>query len=70
MWGLVPCTRHICRAESGALLCQGKLVSAVCHGPAAFTEAKLDGQPIVKGKKVGQMSLQLLSIFCMAADSG
>ncbi|CAK0785385.1 hypothetical protein CVIRNUC_008593 [Coccomyxa viridis] len=35
---------------------QGKLVSAVCHGPAAFTEAELDGQPIVKGKKVTSFS--------------
>ena len=47
---------------------QGKLVSAVCHGPAAFTEAELDGQPLVKGKKVTMMSLNLLPATCTAAD--
>jgi putative intracellular protease/amidase len=31
---------------------QDKLVSAVCHGPAAFTEAELNGKPLVKDKKV------------------
>jgi putative intracellular protease/amidase len=31
----------------------GKLVSAVCHGPAAFLHAKApDGAPLVRGKKV------------------
>ena len=30
----------------------GKPVSAVCHGPAAFVNVKIDGQPLVKGKKV------------------
>lgn len=48
-------------------------MSAVCHGPAAFTEAELDGQPIVKGKKVRQLPLQfclLLDRFCTAVDLG
>lgn len=27
-------------------------MSAVCHGPAAFTEAELNGKPLVKDKKV------------------
>jgi len=30
----------------------GKPVSAVCHGPAAFVNVKIDGEPLVKGKKV------------------
>ena len=70
MWELVICTSHICQDESEELLCQGKLVSAVCHGPAAFTEAELDGQPLVKGKKVAQMSFKLLPTLRTAADLG
>lgn len=31
---------------------QGKLVSAVCHGPIAFSGPELNGKPIVAGKKV------------------
>lgn len=31
---------------------QGKIISAVCHGPAAFVKAEVDGKPLVKGKKV------------------
>ncbi len=32
---------------------QGKPVAAVCHGPAALTQAKYrDGTPVVKGRKV------------------
>jgi putative intracellular protease/amidase len=32
----------------------GKVVSSVCHGPASFTgTVKADGEPLVKGKKVG-----------------
>lgn len=31
---------------------QGKLVSAVCHGPVAFSGPELNGKPIVAGKKV------------------
>lgn len=30
-------------------------MAAVCHGPAALTEAKLNGEYLVKGKKVGSM---------------
>jgi len=29
----------------------GKVVSAVCHGPVVFVNAKVDGQPLLKGKK-------------------
>ena len=31
---------------------QGKVCAAVCHGPAALTEAKVDGEYLVKGKRV------------------
>lgn len=31
---------------------QEKPVAAVCHGPAGLTAAKMDGEPLVKGKKV------------------
>ena len=31
---------------------QDKLIAAVCHGPAALTEAELNGKPLVKDKKV------------------
>ena len=34
------------------LLAQGKVCAAVCHGPAALTEARLNGEYLVKGKKV------------------
>jgi putative intracellular protease/amidase len=30
----------------------GKVVSAVCHGPAAFVNVDVDGQRLVKGKQV------------------
>ncbi|CAL5224244.1 g6897 [Coccomyxa viridis] len=35
---------------------QDKIVAAVCHGPAALTEAELNGKPLVKGKKVTSLS--------------
>lgn len=31
---------------------QGKVISAVCHGPAGLVSAELHGKPVVKGKKV------------------
>jgi putative intracellular protease/amidase len=30
----------------------GAIIGAVCHGPAALVGVKIDGQPLVKGKKV------------------
>jgi putative intracellular protease/amidase len=30
----------------------GKPVAAVCHAPAALQNVKIDGEPLVKGKKV------------------
>ena len=36
---------------------QGKVCAAVCHGPAALTEAELDGEYLVKGKKVRPVEL-------------
>jgi putative intracellular protease/amidase len=35
---------------------QGKLVSAVCHGPVALSGPEVNGKPIVAGKKVGTCS--------------
>ena len=36
---------------------QGKVVAAVCHGPAALTRAKYrDGTPVVKGRKLTAFS--------------
>jgi putative intracellular protease/amidase len=31
---------------------QGKPVAAVCHGPAGLTAARIDDEPVVKGKRV------------------
>jgi putative intracellular protease/amidase len=28
-----------------------KITSAVCHGPAVFANVKVNGEPLVKGKK-------------------
>ncbi len=51
--------------EAGTLMeslnLQGKLVAAVCHGPAALTEAKLNGEYLVKGKKVEKNAMHLLA---------
>ncbi len=35
-----------------SFLKQRKPVAAVCHGPAGLTMAQIDGEPVVKGKKV------------------
>ncbi len=32
--------------------CQGKLIAAICHGPAGFLSAKSDGIPFVSGRKL------------------
>lgn len=34
----------------------GKIVSAVCHGPAALLGPKIDGKPLVDGKEVRMCS--------------
>ena len=39
---------------------QDKIVAAVCHGPAALTEAELNGKPLVQGKKVTQSNPELV----------
>jgi putative intracellular protease/amidase len=51
MWDY-PKSSELADLVSG-FLASGKVVAAVCHGPAGLTAAKgVDGQPIVKGKKV------------------
>ncbi|WGH76126.1 type 1 glutamine amidotransferase domain-containing protein [Tenacibaculum tangerinum] len=35
-----------------AFYTNNKAVAAVCHAPIVFKEAKIDGEPLVKGKKV------------------
>ncbi|HAV14523.1 MAG TPA: type 1 glutamine amidotransferase domain-containing protein [Opitutae bacterium] len=37
---------------------QGGIVGAVCHGPAALLGAHIDGQPLVKGKRVAAFTNQ------------
>ena len=61
---------HVRREPMAAV--QGKVVAAVCHGGAALTEAKLDGEYFVKGKKVRigatiAIVLRLLLIFEVSA---
>lgn len=42
----------------------GKIVSSVCHGPAAFATAILaNGDSIVKGKKVRFAQMLILLLF-------
>ncbi|EIE23769.1 class I glutamine amidotransferase-like protein [Coccomyxa subellipsoidea C-169] len=40
------------RALISDFAAKGKIVSAVCHGPVAFSGPKVDGKPIVAGKRV------------------
>ena len=49
---------------------QGKVCAAVCHGPAALTEAKLDGVYLVKGKKVRPVELPSCSYEMSWAPPG
>jgi len=51
-----------CLSDALCLDLQGKVVAAVCHGPAALTEAKLNGEYLVKGKKVGSANQNGLSL--------
>lgn len=44
---------HEVAAVASRLLEEGKVVAAVCHGPAALVEAKnRDGAPLVRGRKL------------------
>ncbi len=40
------------RALISSFAASGKIVSAVCHGPIAFSGPEVDGKPIVAGKRV------------------
>lgn len=51
MWDL-PTSNHLAHVVS-MLLADGKVVAAVCHGPAGLVGARdKNGQPVVKGRKV------------------
>ena len=51
LWDLATDVKSIALIE--AFFAQDKPVAAVCHGPAAFVNAKTkDGKPLVAGKKV------------------
>lgn len=40
------------RALISAFAAAGKIVSAVCHGPVAFSGPEVNGKPLVAGKRV------------------
>ncbi len=40
------------RALISSFAASGKIVSAVCHGPIAFSGPEVNGKPIVAGKRV------------------
>ena len=50
MWDLAADANSISLIE--ALYIAGKPVAAVCHAPAVLNRVKINGQPIVKGKRV------------------
>lgn len=50
MWDLAESETSIALIEN--FYAQGKPVAAVCHAPAVFRHTKIDGQPLVAGKRV------------------
>jgi putative intracellular protease/amidase len=55
MWDLVDHT-HINRVLGGAFD-RGRVIAAVCHGPAALVGVRLaNGEPLVKGRRVAAFS--------------
>ena len=50
MWDLAADADSISLIE--ALYIAGKPVAAVCHAPAVLNRVKINGRPIVKGKRV------------------